>query len=55
VTDVSPDAGDDPLGDPDGRTLCYRNGDQLLTVDVTIELGFSASAPRPLFGADGGN
>jgi hypothetical protein len=49
VTDVSSEAGDDPLWDPDGHTLYYRSGDQLLAVDVTIEPGFSPSAPRPLW------
>ncbi|HCK89838.1 MAG TPA: hypothetical protein DHW54_01550, partial [Gemmatimonadetes bacterium] len=46
---VSPGPGTDPLWSPDGRRIYYRNGSQMLAVDVTTDPTFSVSAPELLF------
>jgi dipeptidyl aminopeptidase/acylaminoacyl peptidase len=46
---ISTDGGVEPLWNRNGRELFYRNGDQVLTVDISARPSFSASKPRVLF------
>ena len=46
---ISTAGGNEPVWAPDGRELFYRNGDQMIVVDITTEPTFSAGTPRVLF------
>ncbi len=46
---ISNDGGREPIWSPDGSEIFYRNGRQMLVVEVTGENGFKASTPRVLF------
>ena len=46
---ISTGPGTEVMWSRDGRELFYRNGDQLLAVDVETENGFTAGTPRLLF------
>jgi serine/threonine-protein kinase len=46
---VSVDGGGEPLWARNGRELFYRQGDQLMAVDVSLQPDFSTSLPRALF------
>ncbi len=46
---ISTDGGLQPLWSPSGRELFYRNGDQMMAVEISAPPAFSASAPRQLF------
>ena len=46
---VSTGGGTEPRRSRDGRELFYRNGDQMLVVDVREETDFDAGRPRLLF------
>ena len=46
---ISNEGGNEPLWARDGRQLFYRSGDQVCSVDVQTESGFSASKPKPVF------
>jgi Tol biopolymer transport system component len=46
---VSTDGGNEPLWNPNGRELFYRNGDRMMAVDITTQPGFAAGKPRQLF------
>jgi serine/threonine-protein kinase len=50
---VSIDGGNEPLWNPNPGTqpfeLFYRNGDDMMAVDIAVRLGFAQSKPRRLF------
>jgi Tol biopolymer transport system component len=46
---ISTDGGTEPLWSRDGTELFYRQGDQMMVVNVGLGEEFSASKPRPLF------
>ncbi|MCZ6750804.1 MAG: hypothetical protein O7E51_03130, partial [Acidobacteria bacterium] len=46
---ISTESGTEPVWARNGRELFYRNGDQLMAVDITTKLSFSAGTPRLLF------
>jgi Tol biopolymer transport system component len=47
---ISTDGGREPIWNPNGRELFYRNGDKMMAVDIATQPGFSAGRPRVLFG-----
>jgi Tol biopolymer transport system component len=46
---ISTEGGTEPVWNPDGRELFYRNGDKMMAVDIVTQPGFAAGAPRMLF------
>jgi Tol biopolymer transport system component len=47
---ISTEGGTEPVWNPSGRELFYRNGNKMMVVDVTTKLSdFRASKPRVLF------
>ena len=46
---VSTEGGTEPLWNPKGRELFYRNGNKVMAVDIQTKLAFSAAKPRLLF------
>jgi serine/threonine-protein kinase len=46
---ISPDGGDDPRWSRDGRELFYRNGDQMMAVDIQTGTVFRAGKPKLLY------
>jgi Tol biopolymer transport system component len=46
---ISTDGGGEPVWNPKGRELFYRNGDKMMAVDVTTQGTFSVGKPRVLF------
>jgi eukaryotic-like serine/threonine-protein kinase len=46
---ISTEGGTEPVWNPNGRELFYRNGDKMMVVDISTQPGFSASTPRVLF------
>ena len=48
---ISTGGGEEVVWGPDGSELFYRNGDQVIVVEVTTGQTFSAEAPAPLFAA----
>ena len=46
---ISTGGGKEPLWARDGRELFYRNGEQMMAVEITTEPTFSAGTPRLLF------
>ena len=46
---ISSDGGTEPMWNPNGRELFYRNGNKMMVVDVVSQTNFSASKPRVLF------
>ena len=48
---ISTGGGEEAVWGPDGSELFYRNGDQVMVVEVTTGQTFSAGAPTPLFAA----
>ncbi len=46
---ISPEGGEEPVWSRNGRELFYRNGYQMIAVDITTEPTFSAGTPRLLF------
>ena len=46
---ISTEGGTEPVWNPNGRELFYRNGDKMMTVDISTQPGFAASTPRMLF------
>jgi serine/threonine-protein kinase len=46
---ISTEGGTEPNWSTDGSELFYRQGDQMMVVDVELGDEFSASKPRPLF------
>ena len=46
---VSTDGGDEPVGGRNGKELFYRQGDDMMVVDVRLGPAFEAEVPRVLF------
>ncbi len=46
---VSTGGGVDPMWNPNGKELFYRNGDKMIVVDVEIEGELTLGEPRVLF------
>ncbi len=46
---ISTEGGTEPVWNPNGRELFYRNGDKMMTVDISTQPGFAASTSRMLF------
>ncbi len=46
---ISTEGGVEPVWNPNGRELFYRNGDKMMAVEVTTRPGFSAGKPKALF------
>jgi Tol biopolymer transport system component len=46
---ISTEGGTEPVWNPNGRELFYRNGDKMMAVDISTQAGFAASTPRMLF------
>ena len=46
---VSTDGGTEPVWNPNGRELFYRQGDKMMAVDVATRPSFSPGKPRMLF------
>ena len=46
---ISTEGGMEPVWNPNGRELFYRNGDKMMDVDITTQPGFAAGKPRMLF------
>ena len=50
---ISTEGGREPIWARNGREIFYRNGDQMMSVEITTEPTFSARTPKMLF--EGGN
>jgi Tol biopolymer transport system component len=48
-TTISTDGGTDPIWRRDGRELFYRNGDRMMSVDVSLGQSLTVSKPRLLW------
>ncbi len=46
---ISTDGGTEPVWNPTGRELFYRDGDKMMAVDISTQPGFAAGTPRMLF------
>jgi serine/threonine protein kinase len=46
---ISTEGGTEPVWNPNGKELFYRNGDKMMVVDISTQHGFTASTPRMLF------
>ena len=46
---ISTDGGTEPVWNPNGRELFFRNGDKMWAVDITTQPSFAAGKPRLLF------
>ena len=46
---VSTEGGGEPVWNPNGRELFYRNGNKMMAVNVTTQGAFSAGRPKVLF------
>jgi eukaryotic-like serine/threonine-protein kinase len=46
---ISTEGGAEPVWNPNGRELFYRNGEKLMAVDIATQAGFAAGKPRMLF------
>ncbi len=46
---ISTEGGTQPVWNPNGRQLFYRNGDKMMAVEITMQPGFAAGKPRVLF------
>ncbi len=46
---ISTDGGTEPIGDPNGRELFYRNGDKMMAVEVSMAPTFSSAKTTMLF------
>jgi serine/threonine protein kinase/Tol biopolymer transport system component len=46
---ISTDGGTEPVWNPKGRELFYRNGNKMMAVEITSQPTFKAGAPRMLF------
>jgi eukaryotic-like serine/threonine-protein kinase len=46
---ISIDGGTEPVWNPKGRELFYRNGNKMMAVDVSTQSTFSAGKPKMLF------
>jgi serine/threonine-protein kinase len=48
-TTVSTDGGNEPVWSPNGRELFFRNGNDMMVVDISLDPVLSAGKPRRLF------
>jgi Tol biopolymer transport system component/predicted Ser/Thr protein kinase len=46
---ISTEGGSEPVWNPNGGELFYRNGDKMMAVDITTQPGFAAGTPKLLF------
>jgi eukaryotic-like serine/threonine-protein kinase len=46
---ISTEGGTEPVWNPNGRELFYRNGDKMMAVDIATQPSFAAGKPRMLF------
>ena len=46
---ISEGGGIEPVWNPNGKELFFREGDKMMAVDITTQPGFSAGKPRMLF------
>ena len=46
---ISTNGGTEPVWNPNGHELFYRNGDKMMAVDISSQSGISAGKPRMLF------
>ena len=46
---ISTEGGNEPVWSRNGEELFYRNGNQMMAVEITTEPSFSAGTPRLLF------
>jgi len=46
---ISNDGGAEPMWNPNGRELFYRNGNKMMAVDVSVQPTFTPGNPRVLF------
>ncbi len=46
---ISTDGGKEPVWNPNGRELFYRNGNKMMAVEIATQHGFSPGKPRMLF------
>ncbi len=46
---ISTEGGTEPVWNPNGRELFYRNGNKMMAVNVTTQPTFSAGKPTMLF------
>jgi eukaryotic-like serine/threonine-protein kinase len=46
---ISTEGGTEPVWNPNGRELFYRDGDKMMAVDIGTQSGFAAGKPRVLF------
>jgi Tol biopolymer transport system component len=46
---ISTEGGTEPVWNPNGHELFYRNGDKMMAVDIATQSGFAAGKPRMLF------
>lgn len=46
---ISTEGGAEPLWNPNGRELFYRNGDKMMAVDISAQPNFSIGKPKVLF------
>ncbi len=46
---ISTEGGVEPVWNPNGRELFYRNGDKMMAVEITTQPAFSAAKPKVLF------
>ena len=46
---ISTEGGTEPVWNPNGRELFYRNGDKMMAVEVAPQPSFAAGKPRTLF------
>jgi len=49
---ISTDGGTEPMWNPNGRELFYRNGRKMMAVEIATQSGFAAGKPRVLFEGD---
>jgi eukaryotic-like serine/threonine-protein kinase len=46
---ISTEGGTEPMWNPNGRELFYRNGDKMMSIEITTRPGFAAGTPKMLF------
>ena len=46
---ISTDGGTEPVWNPNGRELFYRNGDKMMVVEISLKPEFTKSQPKMLF------
>ena len=51
---ISTEGGSEPIWNPNGKEIFFRNGKKMMSVEVSTEPGFSAGKPRVLFEGDYG-